>query len=258
MRDMLLPPPHAPVRFAGRLERDQSFTLDQAAMKSLAFRQVNVKEAFTVLDAEGQFFRASLKAATETSGQAVAYEKLRGSPESPARITLLCAVLARQRMIVVTQKATELGCVQIAPVFSEHSVKRGALDHEKPWAWPGQAIKGAKQCRRAIVPRVLPVEPLERALGAPYWKDAHARYVLDDRADDTSDPFPPPNEPVTTRDIVLAIGPEGGWSDAERELLAKAGATPLALGSRVLRAETAVFAGVSVLQHRLGDLRAGT
>jgi 16S rRNA (uracil1498-N3)-methyltransferase len=52
------------------------------------------------------------------------------------------------------------------------------------------------------------------------------------------------------------VGPEGGWSDAERALLAAKGATPLRLGGRVLRAETAVFAGLTVLQYALGDLAA--
>jgi 16S rRNA (uracil1498-N3)-methyltransferase len=53
---------------------------------------------------------------------------------------------------------------------------------------------------------------------------------------------------------VLAVGPEGGWSARERLLFRDSGATTLRLGSRILRAETAVFAGLSVLQHRLGDL----
>lgn len=250
-----LAPPHAPVRHAAALEEGATFTLDAAAMKGLAFREINVKEAFTIVDATGTFFRASLKAASADSGEAVAYEQLRDSPESPAAITLLCAVLSRQRMILVTQKATELGCVRVVPVFSDHSVKPKDLDHEKPWAWLGQAKKGARQCRRAAIPEVAKTEPLEKALKAPFWRDAAHRFVLDDRAPAGSDPFPPASAPPEPCEVVLAVGPEGGWSDRERALLAERGAVPLALGARVLRAETAVFAGLSVLQHRLGDLR---
>ena len=51
------------------------------------------------------------------------------------------------------------------------------------------------------------------------------------------------------------MGPEGGLSDDERVALLAAGGTPLRLGGRVLRAETAVFSGLTVLQHRLGDMR---
>jgi len=54
--------------------------------------------------------------------------------------------------------------------------------------------------------------------------------------------------------IVFAVGPEGGWNDAERAMLEKRGALPLRLGGRVLRAETAVLAGLTLLQHAYGDM----
>lgn len=251
-----LSPPYAPIRHVSALAEGEEIALDAEAMRGLAFREINVKEAFTIVDAAGQFFRASLKEAHKDGGRALVYERMRASTESPARITLLCAVLGRQRMILVTQKATELGCVRLAPVLSERSVQRRDLDHEKPWAWPGQALKGARQCRRASVPQVLETQPLAKALDAPFWKEAAARYVLDDRAEGIAAAFPAPDAPVEARDYVLAVGPEGGWTDTERAELERRGALPLALGTRVLRAETAVFAGLSVLQHRLGDLRA--
>ena len=96
--------------------------------------------------------------------------------------------------------------------------------------------------------------PLEGALAAPFWKAARARFVLDDRA---APPGPDPLAPSTTSgDYVLAVGPEGGWSETERARLDAAGAIALAFGGRVLRAETAVFAGLAILQHRLGDMHA--
>lgn len=251
-----LTPPHTEVRYARALTKDQAFVLDREAMAALAFREVKVKEAFTVVDGEGRTFRASLRRQSADTGEAIAYEELSASPESPARITLVCAVLSRQRMLVVTQKATELGCVRIVPAFTDHSVKPEDLSHEKPWAWLGQAKKGARQCRRAIVPEVWKVEPLERVLANPVWLEADARFALDDRALGAPHlPFPDPASPARACDLVLVIGPEGGFSDRERALLTSAGATALALGTRVLRAETAVFAGLSVLQHRFGDLR---
>ncbi len=240
----------APVRVGRPVAVDDVVALDAAAAAQLAFREVNPKEAFTLVDATGAFFRASLKSLGPSGGEALVYEAMRGSPESPAAITLVCAVLARQRMIAVVQKAAELGCVRIAPVLSDHAVKKTDLDKEKPWAWPGQAIKGARQCRRATVPEVLDVTPLGHALDAPFWRSARARFTLDDRAPAGVDPFAGPRG----GELVLAIGPEGGWSDAERARLAEAGAIPVALGARVLRAETAVFAGLAVVQHRLGDL----
>jgi 16S rRNA (uracil1498-N3)-methyltransferase len=244
------PPPEllSPIRHADAIAVGVTIELDDLARRKLVAREINVKEAFTIVDRDGAFFRASLKA----PGSALVYERMSGSTESPARITLVCAVLARQRMIPVVQKATELGCVRIVPVLSDHAVKRGELDKEKPWAWPAQALRAARQCRRASVPEVLPVTPLDAALGAAWFRDARARFVLDDRAPGAAEPFAGAPEPG---DYVLVVGPEGGWSDAERARLSATGATPLSLGTRVLRAETAVYAGLTVLQHRLGDLR---
>jgi len=243
----------APLQFDGTLTVGEAITLGEAHMNKLAFREVNAKEAFTILSQDGTFFRASLKSASPTAGSAVVYERMNGSTESPARITLLCAVLGRQRMITVVQKATELGVVRVVPVLSEHSVQQADLEKEKPWAWAGQAIKACRQCRRASVPEVLRELPLKEALQAPYWRGATGRFSMDDRQDRRrEDPFA---GVVSPGDFVLAVGPEGGWSDAERTLLEKVGARPLALGARILRAETAVFAGLAILQHRLGDLR---
>lgn len=241
-----------PIRAPGRLELGAHVTLDARAVLALEAREINVSEAFTLVDGEGRSFRASLKACTESGAEALVYEALSGSTESNARITLVCAVLGRQRMITVVQKATELGCVRITPVLSDHSVKPADLDREKPWAWPGQARKGAKQCRRASVPLVDDVQHLDAVLSSAIWTSATARFVLDDRKGVAAYAFERAEEP---RSYVLAVGPEGGWSDRELAKLRDADAVALALGVRVLRAETAVFAGLSVLQHRLGDLR---
>lgn len=245
------PPSYDPIRHGVPLAEGNEITLDAAAMRGIAFREINPKEAFTIVDGEGNYFRASL---TSADGRAIVYERMKGSPESPARITLLCAVLGRQRMILVTQKATELGVVRVVPVLSDHSVKPGDLEHEKPWAWPGQALKGARQCRRASVPEVLAPQRLELALPAPFWKSAAMRFVLDDRVEGGGDPFPSPQERPTLAEYVLAVGPEGGWSARELDLFRASGAVPLVLGARVLRAETAAIAGLAILQHRLGDL----
>ena len=235
-----------PIRHAAPLALGQTLTLDEAALAGLAFREVNVSEAFTLVDSKGKFFRASLKSETH----ALVYEAFAGSPESPARITLFCAVLGRQRMIQVTQKAAELGCVAMVPVLTQHSVQRGpALEKEKPWAWRGQSVKGSRQCRRASVMRVAEPTTLRDALALLVWKDAKARFFLDDRSEGAR-----ALAETGPAEYVLFVGPEGGFSDDERAILLERGALPLRLGNRVLRAETAVFAGLTVLQHRLGDM----
>jgi 16S rRNA (uracil1498-N3)-methyltransferase len=246
-----LSPPHAALSSATGLANDQVFRFDAAFARSLRFREVNPREAFTVVDANGAFFRASLKSISETGGEALIYQAMAGSTESPARITLVCAVLGRQRMLTVAQKATELGCVRIVPVLSDHSVQRADLEKEKPWAWQGQALKASRQCRRASVPEVSKIVSLSEAITAPYWMNARRTFFLDDALGTSGDPL---HGLMPSGEYVLAVGPEGGWSDAERDHLKSSGAVALRLGTRVLRAETAVFCGLSVMQYRLGDL----
>jgi len=239
----------APIRFGRPAVVGETIALGASQMKQLAAREINVTEAFTFIDGAGVCFRASL----QDAGRALVYEKMPGTTESSARVTLVCAVLAKQRMLTVVQKATELGCVRIVPVFSDHGVKPTELDREKPSTWFGQAIKACRQCRRASVPEVHAVIPLASAIAAPYWIDATERFWLDDRTPAPGDPF----AAHATRDqgdYVIAVGPEGGWSDAERALLGKT-AKAIPLGNRILRAETAVFVGLALVQHRLGDLR---
>jgi 16S rRNA (uracil1498-N3)-methyltransferase len=248
-----LRPPNAPIRIAKALEVGAEVLLDAGAVKSLRFREINEKEAFTLRDADGTYFRASLVSLGADRAVATIYERMASSPESEARITLVCAVLARQRMLLVAQKATELGVARIVPVFSAHSVGPSGLAHEKAHAWPGQTLRAARQCRRASVPEMRAAMPLEKVFEDPAWKDAAGRYTLDDRAGTEAEPWPA-REGGKSIEVALAVGPEGGWSDAERKVLERQGARPLRLGGRVLRAETAVLVGLTVLQYALGDL----
>lgn len=243
-----LPFPHAPITHPQPLEVERTIELDVQEVAALRFRQVNVSEAFTLQAPDGRCFRASLKSLGAHSGEALVYEEMPRSPESPLSLTLVCAVLARQRMLLVVPKATELGVTRIVPVISAHSVQESGLEHEKAGAWPNAAIRAARQCRRSSVPEVRKTEPLAAVLVGEVWRGADARFYLDDRA---------PRSARLERGfqtVCLAVGPEGGWSDTEREQLLQAGALPLVLGGRVLRAETAGITGVFLVQHALGDL----
>ena len=133
----------------GALSLDVPFQFDEAFARRLKRREVNPKEAFTVRDDSGAYFRASLKVLTSSGGIAVPYERLPRAPEPTVEITLACAVLARQRMIFIMQKATELGVARIVPLLTDHSVPADDLEHEKAHAWPGQIIRATRQCRRA-------------------------------------------------------------------------------------------------------------
>ena len=240
------------------IEIDSPFEFDGAFARRLLKRKVNPKEAFTVSDPSGAYFRAALRELTEDGGVALPYERMARSPEPVIEITLACAVLARQRMIFVVQKATELGASRIVPLLTDHSVPETGLEHEKAHAWPGQVTRAARQCRRSSLPELLAPVTLEGFLPSTAAR-ADLTLFLDDR----SEPAPAaPAEAASSgaasaaapKSIILFTGPEGGFSDREREIL-KAKAAPLALGGRVLRAETAVIAGLTAIHLAWGDFR---
>lgn len=246
---------NAPLRHATKLSEGVQIALEEHHVSALRHREIKEKEAFTIVDSAGDFFRASLKSMKKNGGKALVYERMAGSTESPAKITLFCAVLARQRMLVVVQKATELGVARIIPVLSAHSVQRDGLAHEKAHAWPKQALRAARQCRRASLPEVREAVELARAVEDDCFSQADVRVYLDDRAPGRAAlEHATPGTGDRLLRVAFAVGPEGGWSDEERVILESRGAVPLCLGGRVLRAETAVFAGLALLQHAYGDM----
>lgn len=223
------------------------FVFDAAFARRLARREVNPKEAFTVRDAAGAWYRASLKDLTVSGGSAVPYERMPVSPEPTLELTLACAVLGRQRMLLVCQKATELGATRIVPLLTEFSVPAADLAHEKAHAWPGQLVRAAKQCRRSSLPELTPPTTLPAFLESPLSR-GELCLRLDNVGGTAAAPAGSP------KSVVLFVGPEGGFSDAERRLL-EGRATAWELGGRVLRAETAVLAGLTAVHMAWGDFR---
>jgi 16S rRNA (uracil1498-N3)-methyltransferase len=239
-------PGDEPIAIASRLTLQEPFRIDWMLAQRLKRREINETEAFTIQDASAAFFRASLKELNAAGGLALPYERMERSPEPTVDITLACSVLARQRMIFVMQKATELGVTRIVPLLTDHSVPAEGLDHERAHSWPAQVIRAAKQCRRGSLPHVLPPTTLDGFFASPAFTSADVSVMLDDRSDPTPAPPTPP------RRIVLIVGPEGGFSDAERSRLAGK-ARRWFLGGRILRAETAVIVGLTAVHMTWGD-----
>jgi 16S rRNA (uracil1498-N3)-methyltransferase len=152
-----------------------------------------------------------------------------------------------ERMDYAIQKAVELGVARIAPLISERCVVR--LDPER-WAqraahWHKVVISACEQCGRNRPPQL--AEPVK--LGAWLGAQEGLRLFCDPRAATGLRELAPPEGPVC-----LLAGPEGGFSSEERDLAREAGFTPVRLGPRVLRAETAAVAALGALQTLWGDL----
>jgi 16S rRNA (uracil1498-N3)-methyltransferase len=169
--------------------------------------------------------------------------------ESPLRLWLLQGISRGPRMDMVVQKATELGVSLIQPLLTERSVVR--LDAERGAArlrhWQNIVISACEQCGRSIVPEVR--QPMELSAALASLESGTTGLMLDPDGD-----LALQNLPVDCRQIALAIGPEGGFTDNERLALIRAGFGRLRLGPRILRTETAPLAALSILQYARGDL----
>lgn len=241
-------PGDEPLSIPSPLTLNEPFTFDRGLAKRLRMREINRKEAFTLRDVNGTFFRASLKEYNTHGGRAIAYERMSRSPESSIDLTLACAILARHRMHLVVQKATELGVRRIVPLLTAHSIPADAIEQEQAHAWPVHIARAARQCRRSSLPHLLAPTTLDTFLTSPLLAATDLRLFLDDRTDATALP------PATPKRIILFVGPEGGFSDAERAALATH-AHAWMLGGRVLRAETAVLVALTAAQMTWGDFR---
>ena len=170
--------------------------------------------------------------------------------ESALRIILLQSLARGEKMDWILQKATELGVAGVIPVESERSEVK--LDGERAGKrvahWQSVIVAACEQSGRAIVPSVSAPRPLAQALHA--LPPSGLRLLLDPQAGQALDMVG--GQPG--RELVLAIGPEGGWSPRDRESLRAAGFAGMRLGPRILRTETAGIAAIAVLQSRLGDI----
>jgi 16S rRNA (uracil1498-N3)-methyltransferase len=179
----------------------------------------------------------------------------------PARksspIVLGQALIKGDKMDWVIQKATELGVSAIVPLQSSHSVikpQQNRLEHQRS-RWNRIARDAAQQSERWTIPTI--ADPLDLSEICRQYTSAPLKGILVERSSGPSlAAIPLPQSP--TQQIILLVGPEGGWAADERSLAQEQGFRPLTLGPRILRAETAAIAALSILQSRLDEIASET
>jgi 16S rRNA (uracil1498-N3)-methyltransferase len=169
--------------------------------------------------------------------------------EPRLHVVLLLSVVKFDAFEWAIEKATELGVAELVPLAAARSEKALVAAAEKrSERWRKIVFEAAQQSRRVKLPVLQPIARPEAAFAARADRlgiflselaEAPAlRVVLRDRA---------------ASQAVLAIGPEGGWTDEERDAAVKAGLHEASLGRLILRTETAVIAALASLSYALGD-----
>ncbi len=160
-------------------------------------------------------------------------------PELHSRATLYCAMLKRENFEIVVQKATELGVAQIVPILTERTVKQSFKKDRLEKIMQ----EAAEQSGRGVIPNLDDIMNFEKAL-----EDAslcEEQYFFDFDGEDFPD-----GKKSSQNHVALFIGPEGGWTDEEREAARGAGCVSISLGRFVLRAETAAIAACFLAMRR--------
>ena len=161
----------------------------------------------------------------------------------PPDLWLLFAPIKKARTDFIVEKAVELGAARLMPVQTRYTNERVRIDKLQ-----AHAREAAEQCGATFLPPVADLVPLDRLL-ATWPPDRHLLWCDEDRL----------SEPVALHGMrgqpwAILIGPEGGFStDEQQRLRALPQVVPLSLGPRILRADTAAVAAMTLWQAVLGD-----
>jgi 16S rRNA (uracil1498-N3)-methyltransferase len=163
----------------------------------------------------------------------------------PPDLWLLFAPIKKARTDFIVEKAVELGAARILPVQTRHTnAERIRQDRLQ-----AHAVEAAEQCGATFVPEVADLQHLDKLLSK--WPDNRRLYWCDETALGQSATVAPATGPAA-----ILIGPEGGFSaDEAARLRTWPNVTPLSLGPRILRADTAAVAALTLWQAACGDWR---
>jgi 16S rRNA (uracil1498-N3)-methyltransferase len=223
---------------------------DAAAHHALRVLRLRVGDALALFDGTGGEWTATLAGAAPRGAGATVEIASHDAVEreSPLAATLAMSTLATDAMDYAVRKAVELGVASIAPVVAMRSQgsSRGEARVEH---WRRIAIAACEQCGRNRIPPIAAPQPLAAWLGN---RDRATPGIVLAPAGDAS------LASVRAVDAIdVLVGPEGGFDAGELAAAARAGLRAVALGPRILKAETACVAALSALQALRGDLGSG-
>jgi 16S rRNA (uracil1498-N3)-methyltransferase len=209
-------------------------------------------DTFFAFDEEGVRYRMRILEATSRSLRAEVLETWPPEPPPEVAVTLLVGLPKADKMDFILEKATELGCIRVAPFRSSRTIPRpDAQDARRRLArWERVALSAAKQCGSARIPEIpgLLSYPGALALGAEadvrvVFYEGEGRFGLKKVLSGTG----------KAKHVALLVGPEGGFSENEVTEAERAGFVRTGLGQRILRVETAAIAAVSMVMYHFGN-----
>jgi 16S rRNA (uracil1498-N3)-methyltransferase len=239
--------------------------------------RLHVGEHVILFDNSGWETEVELTALNEEVVEATVKRKALGTGEPRTKITIFQSLLKGDHLSYVLEKCTEIGAVEFVPIVAERCIV-GDVDQaaERVKRWQRIIVEAAEQSHRSKLPVLRPalllVNALEsvsgRGVSVIPWEEEHTTTLAAVLASHTtvapvapgetgrskrkSEGTPPPRRPFA---INIFIGPEGGFTLGEIAIARQYGVTPVTLGPRVLRAETAGLVTATIILHEMGDMQ---
>jgi len=215
--------------------------------------RLRLGDALTLNDGCGTRYRVEVTHLTAQVIESRIIDRQTEPARTTSPIVIGQALIKGDKMDWVIQKATELGVAAIVPIDSTHSVIKPnpeRLEHQRS-RWERIARDAAQQSERWTIPTI--ADPIDLVELCRQYASAPLKGMLVERSSGSSlATMPLPQD--RQHPIVLLIGPEGGWAPDEQRLALEQAFLPLTLGPRILRAETAAIAALSILQSRLDEI----
>jgi 16S rRNA (uracil1498-N3)-methyltransferase len=224
----------------------QSLSLDKAQAHYLfGVMRLSVGAAVLVFNGRDGEWRADVTQAGKRGGELTCAAQTKPL-QMPPDLWLIFAPIKKARTDFIVEKAAEMGASRIVPVMTAYT-NAGRVQRDRLQA---HAVEAAEQCGGTYVPEVTEAVKLDRLLHD--WDETRQIMFCDEALAGGVAALPMGNDAVGPWAIL--IGPEGGFSDKERERLhGLKFAHPVTLGPRILRADTAAVAAMTLWQDRMGD-----
>jgi 16S rRNA (uracil1498-N3)-methyltransferase len=221
-----------------------TLALPAGAARHVQVLRLQPGDTITLFNGEGGEYEATVMRMGRSDVEVQLVAQSAAEREAQRAVHLAVGMPANERMDWLLEKATELGMATLQPLQAERSVLRlsGERAEKKLAHWQGIAVAASEQCGRNRVPAVHAVCNVAEWLRS----ELPAQRLLLSLGPDTV----PLAQQITRLDsspVVLLSGPEGGLSPAEEQAARAAGFTPISLGARTLRAETAPLAALAAL-----------
>ncbi|MBE9208375.1 16S rRNA (uracil(1498)-N(3))-methyltransferase [Nostoc sp. LEGE 06077] len=199
-------------------------------------------DRFIAMDGMGKWWLAQL-----TGEQAQVLESLSVETELPIAITLIVALPKGNGFDEVVRCCTEIGVTCIAPVMSDRTLLHPSP--QKLERWRRIAAEAAEQSERAFVPTILEPVAFTSKLNCQESIVNSQQYICEARGNypHLLNCLPNQETRANEQELIIATGPEGGWTEQEVENAIASGFQPVSLGRRILRAVTAPIVALSLV-----------